>query len=937
MKRKLLSFTIVLSWHVAVNSQIQGVFLNDWSPKSIHVASQNSIAPQTGAADATIDADYDSIVTKVPKYIYGHNANDYSGRYNADANMVKNVKNLQAQVIRFPGGNNANWYFWDRTPGNWPSDCPAKFNNDYRAGFINTNWQLNLTDYYQFLQQTNSTGIITVNYSYARYSTATDPVATAAHYAAQWVRYDNGRTKFWEVGNENYGNWQAGYEINTATNHDGQPRIITGDIYGKHFKIFADSMRAAAAENGHDIYIGAVGYDALTPGGGVIANWNEQVIPQIKNMADFYIVHNYYTNWAENTSAINILNSATNNSATPINTVYSKMAAYNCPMIPVVLTEWNINAKGSMQMVSDVNGMHADLVTGELIKNGYGLANRWGLANHWGGGDDHGMFAWGSEPGVPTFNPRPVFYHMYYFQKYFGDVMLASTHSGSYDIVAYASKFSTTKQAGVVVVNKSTSQKMVKINLTDFNYGTKFHVYTLTGDGSQFSRKVYVNGKTTSLIAGGPVNYDTISPASYSISDNLVQFTAPGRSSSYVLVESSDIPQDIQVSSIQFTKDTVSTTMKQTLQLNIKVYDMQNNLVNISPEWIVENGASVNANAVFYSEAPGKYRVIAKINDIADTTIVFVKPLKIITIGADTLNVEIGTTVHFSVQGFDENNFPVSVSPQWSVTGAGTIDGAGYFSATTIDTAMVYATYGEMKDSAVLIVFPTPPCFLYSQFEKIQAEKWCKMTGVQTEGTSDAGGGNNVGWIDNNDWMSYFIKLSAGSFNLKLRVASQSTLGKVTVTLEGESNKTIATNYPLVVTGGWQIWKDVVIPVTIDKAGEYNLKFTATTGGWNLNWLQFSESSSSISVVNQKQLTIYPNPLIGDELTICLPNDWQKRVSVRLVDLSNKTVMSEIVMSVNGKMNLKIPGNIPKGFYTLIIQYDNSSENTTQRTTILIK
>ena len=28
---------------------------------------------------------------------------------------------------------------------------------------------------------------------YARYSTAANPVATAAHLAADWVRYDNGR------------------------------------------------------------------------------------------------------------------------------------------------------------------------------------------------------------------------------------------------------------------------------------------------------------------------------------------------------------------------------------------------------------------------------------------------------------------------------------------------------------------------------------------------------------------------------------------------------------------------------------------------------------------------------------------------------------------------------------------------------------------------
>ncbi|MEI9958909.1 MAG: hypothetical protein WDM90_21935 [Ferruginibacter sp.] len=37
------------------------------------------------------------------------------------------------------------------------------------------------------LSQTNSTGIITVNYGYARYGTSANPVAAAAHLAADWV------------------------------------------------------------------------------------------------------------------------------------------------------------------------------------------------------------------------------------------------------------------------------------------------------------------------------------------------------------------------------------------------------------------------------------------------------------------------------------------------------------------------------------------------------------------------------------------------------------------------------------------------------------------------------------------------------------------------------------------------------------------------------
>src|ERR1700712_2516654 len=100
------------------------------------------------------------------------------------------------------------------------------------------------------LQQTDNTGIITVNYGYAEYGTGPDPVAAAAHLAADWVRYDNGRTQYWEIGNEDNGTWEAGYRINTATNHDGQPQIITGNLYGQHCRVFIDSMKKAAQEIG---------------------------------------------------------------------------------------------------------------------------------------------------------------------------------------------------------------------------------------------------------------------------------------------------------------------------------------------------------------------------------------------------------------------------------------------------------------------------------------------------------------------------------------------------------------------------------------------------------------------------------------------------------------------------------------------------------------
>jgi len=43
--------------------------------------------------------------------------------------------------------------------------------------------------------------------------------------------------------------------IEVRTIKDSQLKIIKGQLYGQYFKIFADSMRAAAAENGANCII----------------------------------------------------------------------------------------------------------------------------------------------------------------------------------------------------------------------------------------------------------------------------------------------------------------------------------------------------------------------------------------------------------------------------------------------------------------------------------------------------------------------------------------------------------------------------------------------------------------------------------------------------------------------------------------------------------
>ncbi len=495
-----------------VTAKSAGFFLDDWVAKTFATPAYIDTTKPSGTATVTINIDYSNVITKVSKYLFGNNTNPYMGQLVTEPILINDIKTLSPNVLRFPGGNISSVYFWN---GQIPADAPANLYDtngnvvpaSYWLGNNTASWTLSLDNYYSALQQTNSTGIITVNYGYARYGTSTHPDQVAAHLAADWVRYDHGRTKYWEIGNESGGPWQAGYQIDLSQNKDGQPKIITGALYGTHFKVFADSMRNAAKQTGAQIEIGAQITNPVSYNSADLA-WNSGLFASAGNYPDFFIVHDYYTG-SDNETAAAVLATPVTESQAIMTWVNKSEQQGGVDAKPIALTEWNIFASGSDQMVSNIAGMHATMVLGELLKNSFGMASRWDLANGWNGGDDQGIFSLGDEPDNTTkWNPRPAFYHMYYFQKYFGDRMVSSTVSGSTDVFSYASSFSS-GQAGVVLVNRGLSSQVVSVGIQNFAAGTRYYYYVLVGgtDNGEFSRKVYINGVGPSLASGGPSNY----------------------------------------------------------------------------------------------------------------------------------------------------------------------------------------------------------------------------------------------------------------------------------------------------------------------------------------------------------------------------------------------------------------------------------------------
>jgi len=532
----------------------QGFYLDGWMPKSIESPAFDSVSQTTQPATVTVTIDAGKTISKVPPGVYGHNAAAWGGKLDQNAQVVKDISNLNPQLIRWPGGSMSDNYMWKATSkATCPKDLPPTYNyQDLHYGSNNSSWTMSVDNYYSLLTKTNSTGVITVNYGYARYGTGPDPARTAAKYAADWVRYDNGRTKYWEIGNECFGSWESGYQIDQSLNQDGQPEIITGDLYGRHCKIFIEEMRKAAKEVGNDIKIGVVAMDSYVTYNVTQRDWNKGMMPHVADVADFIVVHSYYTPYDQNSNVATIINSPANTkNMVQYITDGLKTHAQHGPM-PMALTEWNIFATGSAQQVSYINGMQATMVLGELIKTGFGQGNRWDFVNGWSDGDNHGLFADG-DPGITArYTPRAPFFYMYYFQKFFGDKMVQSTVSGTSAVVCYASKFYT-GPSGIVLVNKGTTEQVVNISLDNFKKGERYYYYILTGgdDNGDFSRKVYVNGKTTTLAGGGPADYATLKPYGTTI-DGEIKLTLPKYSTVYLLIENDTTlnSQTIQFDSI---------------------------------------------------------------------------------------------------------------------------------------------------------------------------------------------------------------------------------------------------------------------------------------------------------------------------------------------------------------------------------------------------
>ncbi|VUD62024.1 Extracellular exo-alpha-(1-_5)-L-arabinofuranosidase [Thalassocella blandensis] len=118
----------------------------------------------------------------------------------------------------------------------------------------------------------------------------------------------------------------------------------------------------------------------------------------------------------------------------------------------------------------------------------------------------------------------------------------------------------------------------------------------------------------------------------------------------------------------------------------------------------------------------------------------------------------------------------------------------------------------------------------------VEAEHYQLMKGIQLEGSVE--GGQNVGWIEDDDWMVYDVIIPVtGEYTVEYRVASPYGGGQIELEKAGGAPDYGTITVP--ATGDWQNWTTISHAVFLN-AGSQKLAIHALGGGYNLNWFRLT-------------------------------------------------------------------------------------------------
>jgi len=174
-------------------------------------------------------------------------------------------------------------------------------------------------------------------------------------------------------------------------------------------------------------------------------------------------------------------------------------------------------------------------------------------------------------------------------------------------------------------------------------------------------------------------------------------------------------------------------------------------------------------------------------------------------------------------------------------------------------------------------------------FARIEAEDFDAANGTQTETCSDTGGGQDVGFIYNDNWLM-FSNINTSEINgIDLRLATIRSGSTVEVRIDAYDGELLGT-VVVPITGGWQSWETASGELTniLGFHDVYLVFKNASTNVANINWLEFTSTPiASVKELPNSNISLYPNP-VSDKLYISGCND----ATIDIYNISGKLLMT---------------------------------------------
>lgn len=397
-------FSIPLAQLGVVNQpDLSGVWIQENSGSAQPVFYVDDTYLELAPPPSTVNVSVNAATTlrTVDPRTFALNTAVWDGVFNT-ATTAELLNEIDIQALRFPGGSLSDVYHWQTN----------------RSEGETFDWATSFDDFANIAQTVQSQVYITVNYG-----TGTPEEAAA------WVHYSNVEKqlgyKYWEVGNENYGTWEA----------DNNTRPHDPVTYATRFKQYWQAMKAVDPT----IKIGAVivasedsdanytDQTVVNPRTGLPHNgWSAVMLATFKQLGvtpDFVSFHRYEQGpGGENDSYL--LNSTLTwkNDAAALRQLLNDYLGAAGPSVEIVCTENNsVYGDPGKQSTSLVNGLFLADSIGNILKTEFNSLFWWDFRNGQDAGKNNSpsLYGWrnygdygivnGANPAGPA-DRYPTFY-----------------------------------------------------------------------------------------------------------------------------------------------------------------------------------------------------------------------------------------------------------------------------------------------------------------------------------------------------------------------------------------------------------------------------------------------------------------------------------------------------------------------------------------------